>query len=433
MIPSPSIDDLAGRIRERAHTGPYVLFLGEGCAVAAGAPSAADIARAALRTFGFEGATKTISDEEVAERFAKHAERLSRSQLTRMLRSLYASVPVPSFYQDLALMIRERYFPLVVTMNFDSLLEQALAAAGVRNADYRVTTFGVGRSPTEPDPVTSRAPLTHIVKLRGDLAQGTAHVTPDQIETALRGSRQWIKSDLKGDLIMVGHVLNEDPIDRWLAHSPVGELWWVSKEPPTDPARVAAWSKERHDIIGDLGRPQVFFLLLAVRLLRQPAERPSEAAPVESPDLSDILQREIVRNQSVLYTLEQDGPPGDRAPQLQAQIDYQKRQIVRLEDRMRALPDVRPRVLDVVKKIGDAVRRADGFAPLADYVQGQLATLEAECGKETPNQILVSASLGATLTLANRLLTEYGATVVDPEDVRQLAALAPTAAAKVIV
>jgi hypothetical protein len=59
--------------------------------------------------------------------------------------------------------------------------------------------------------------------------------------------------------------------------------------------------------------------------------------------------------------------------------------------------------------------------------------LEAEFHKAAPNQILVSALLGATLTVADRIMTEFGRQVVDPDDVKQLAALAPTAASKVVL
>ena len=54
MIPAPAIDDLAREIHLRrvphgpfAGRGPFILFIGEGCARAAGAPSREDIARTA--------------------------------------------------------------------------------------------------------------------------------------------------------------------------------------------------------------------------------------------------------------------------------------------------------------------------------------------------------------------------------------------------
>lgn len=457
MIPNPSIDELAERISERngpdadsPWDGPYILFLGEGCAHAAGAPPRAAIARQALRTFGLDrglAPDDQASDESVFARFAAYTEKLSPDQLARMLRSLYANVAVPSFYQDLALLVRERYFPLILTMNFDTLLEQALASSGVRNSEYRITTFGpYRRISSGPDPGAAQPPLTHIVKLHGDLAQGAAHVAPEQIEEALGASRQRIRSNLKGDLVMVAHVIGDDPIDHWLSHSPSRELWWVNAEPAADPARVASWADGNvREITGETGRPQVFFTQLALRLLRAPdaaGASPEPESRAEADPLADTLGNEILRNQSVLYSLEQQANACERSPQVQAQITYQKRQITHLEDRIRSLPDIRPRLVDCVRRIGESIR-GNARSVVADpgtvekwvqFVEAQAATLLAEFNQqEAPNQILVSASLGATLALADRLLTEYGPGVVDPEDVKQLASLVPTAAGKVVL
>lgn len=467
MIPSPSIDDLSARIRERSGIdspsswpGPYILFLGEGCARAAGAPSRAAIAREALRLFGSE-VDRPLADEPddvVFARFARQTEQLTPGQMGRMLRSLYSQIAVPSFYQYLALLVRERYFPLIMTMNFDTLLEQALATAGTGSSEYRVTTFSSRKVATPREATGSSGPLTHIVKLHGDLAQDIAQITPDQIEDALSASRSWIKSDLKGDMIMVEHVLSDDPIDRWLGHFPQRELWWVGQEPSIDLGKVSLWATGSvNQITGEEGRPQVFFPQLALRLLRAPDQRPSTESPESSPvftgpnveavqiqvtdPLADTLHNEILRNQSALYNLEQEGVSGERSTQVEAQIAYHKRQSFRLEDRLRSLPDVRSRVVDCVKRIGDRIRdqgpsvMSDSAAAdsMIHFVNTQLDTLERELQKDTPNQIVVSASLGATLTLADRLLTEYGAHVVDPEDVKNLASLVPTVAGKVVL
>lgn len=473
MIPNPSIDDLAEHIRQRCGSdwpGPYILFLGEGCAIAAGAPSRVAIARQVIRTFtpppglGLETppSGSDESDDSVFARFAKLTEQLSPASLARLLRTAYTQVAVPSFYQYLALLVRERYFPLIMTMNFDTLLEQALANAGARSSEYRVTTISSQRLSSKPrghEQIDSE-PLTHIVKLHGDLAQGVAQIAPDQIEDALNASRSWIKSDLKGDMIMIEHILSDDPIDHWLSCSPQRELWWIAQAPPADTRKLSSWAGGGvEEISGEMGRPQVFFPQLALRLLN-PAlmSEQDDSKKAISPDsisdltafqtqaqpsdpLADTLHNEILRNQSVLYNLEQEGVSGERPPQVEAQIAYHKRQSFHLEDRLRSLPDIRSRVVECVKRIGDRIRDKGHIAfsdpasveSMVEFVDGQVSTLETEFKKDSPNQIVVSATLSATLTLADRLATEYGESIVNPADVKDLAFLAPTVAGKVVL
>lgn len=445
MIPSASIDDLAEHLRQRNTPGrqadgwgPYILFLGGGCSLAAGAPSTVEIARTALGTFGFETDSASLDDARVLERFEAHTSSLSSAQLTRMLQSLYARVAVPAFYQDLALLVRDRFFPLIITTNFDTLLEQALAALGVRNTDFRVTTFGSRRASTGADRDAPQPPLTHLVKLHGDLAQNRVHFLPEDVERALHESRHWIKSDLKGDIVMVGHILSDDPVDTWLAHSPHRELWWVAEAPPEKPERVHGWTDDYHEVSGEIGRPQVFFTQLVLRLLRAPASK-RESAATDAALTTEGLQQELSRSMALLYNLDQEGIAGERPSNVQAQIDYQKRLISKLEDRIRSLPGVWPQVVGLVRKIGEDVRRYQGdkstaaLGGVADFLGSQVGLLEAELEKEAPDQILVSGLLGATLTMADRIATEFGHQVVDPADVKRLADFAPSAASKVVL
>jgi hypothetical protein len=457
MVPAPAIDELAREIHLRrvpngplAGRGPYILFIGEGCARAAGAPSREDIARTALRTFGFEpSADPRIPSDMLWALFKKHTASLSSSQFGRMLRSLYGRVPVPEFYQDLAALIREQYFPLILTMNFDTLLEQALSQSGVRSSDYRVTTFGASRISSGSDNEQGRPPLTHIVKLHGDLAQNTVLVTPEQIDEALRRSMQWIKSDLAGDIIMVAHIVDPaDPIDRWLSHSHQRQLWWVDRGGP--PPDISRWGSDVHAIGDELGRPGVFLSQLALRLLRAPDTNAPDAAaaPLTLEDMgtspgdstTGAVENEILRNQSVLYNLQQESTARERPPQLQAQIIYHKRVITKLEDRLRADTDTQGRIVHAFEAVIDAARRAAAMTDAPADMQGVVTHLERlrtdlveAFARPEPNQFLVSAALGAALAIADRLLSEFGTELINPEDVKRLAGFMPTAAGNVVV
>lgn len=457
MIPDLSLDDLASRVYARrpqksggsSGPPPYVLFLGAGCSSAAGVPSLQALAATAMKMFGI-AAGGAVSDDDLVERFLDEISTMKKEHVARMVQSIFATIPVPSFYQQLAQLVRERFFPLIITTNYDTLLEQALDAVGFRPFDYRVTTFVQG---TPVSTSTGGNELVHIVKLHGDLARDVVHFTPEAVEFALRSSRVFMKEELRGDLILVGYTFDDDPINRWLSHNSQRELWWVAPEPPADPSLFSSWGAERHELSGPPARPSVFFAQLSLRLLRLTRVRPlgfdpepataDEAAflPPSSPEvsLSDTLRQEIRRAQSVLDVLEQAAPTEFRPADVQAQITYQKRQISSLEGKIWSLPDVKPRLIQVMDSIRDDIHGALEAkkllieSSLQNYLQDQVNTVRTEMAKENPDQLLLSASLSATLALADRVRTEYGENVIQTEHIRQLAALAPMAAAKVVV
>src|SRR5262249_472633 len=200
---------------------------------------------------------------------------------------------------------------------------------------------------------------------------------------------------------------------------------------------------------------------LALRILRTPETTAPESTVLEGfeapglstagergdTDLAQALQVEILRNQAVLYNLDQDRSATQENPQLHAQIQYQKRRMSRLEDGFRSLPEVQPRLLESVQSIASRIRTASNqprtvsrdepanytLESVAAYVDQQAEALKQELSCEKPNQLLISASLGATLAVADRLHTDYGDTVINAEDVKQLAALVPTVAGKVVL
>ncbi len=446
------VDDLAMRILKRSgmtSPGPYILFLGEGCARAAGVPELPQLARTAMKLFG-STLPEGSNDEKVTEAFFQQIQTMKPAHVARMLDRLFATTPIPTFYQYLAQLVRERFFPLILTTSYDTFLEQALSNTGLRQTEYRVTTFGqhMMSSSTSGNPNH----FTHIVKLHGDIAREVVHLTPEQVQAALSESRQFIKAELRGDLILVGYSFADEQLNRWLMHEPQRELWWVAPESPTGP-QFQMWTNDPHVISGEESRPQIFFSKLATRLLQpgqfglkvsdeedsyEGLESLASVAPPEPPadeePLADVLQSEIRRAQGVLSSLEQEAPPELRPPAVQAQIAYQKKAVSRLEEKMRTLPEVKPKLIAIMDLINASVHRSSMIAPdVQIYLDSQIATVKSEMEKDSPNPFLVSASLGATLTMADRLCTEFGSDVVNPDYVRELASFAPMVAAKVVL
>jgi hypothetical protein len=78
----------------------------------------------------------------------------------------------------------------------------------------------------------------------------------------------------------------------------------------------------------------------------------------------------------------------------------------------------------LMQRITRAAQRARLDTSTMSFLRSQVNTVKKEYRTPTPNQHVVSAAIGATLLMAERL----GASVVQPELVRELAALAPMGA-----
>jgi len=455
---------------------PYILFLGAGCSLAAGVPSIDEIAQKELSQPVSSGSSFPTpppydpSDKAASlKRFYKWLEPMSAGHVFRLFQKHYANTPVPLFYQDLALLIKNKFFSRILTTNFDTLLEQALSGAGlVRDVDFEVINFGLTSRPDEmsvarttaydasPDRV--QEPIS-IVKLHGDLAEGQLMITPPQIEQALKSRRSETKQELRGDMVMVDYKFETPLLHHWLNSYRKRELWWVSAEPERQ-NDIQSWGEDIAYIDGELGKPQEFFSQLALRLLRLPAlqsqrqasdfslqremNQSAEPAPAiellpeDETVLAEDLRGQIRRVQASLYSLEQKASPDERPASLQAQIDYQKQQIVVLEDRLRSLSSSKPRLLELLETFTASLQVAlddpNTEQLVSDatvkFLRNQYYAVKEQYSTSTPNQQIISAAVGAAAILAERLYVELGSDVVKPEEVRDLASFVPTMATR---
>ncbi len=456
MSQYPDIRLLADQVLERQEMGrPFILFLGHECAAAAGVPSMYKIARQVFADPDL--ASLYLHERDLEDRqdalnaLGELMDEMTSGQRYRMLQSFYANIPVPSFYQDLALLVRAGYFRHILTTNIDNLLEQALNGAGMaEERDYQVIVPGQKESLPWRQQKTdvSDAPV-HIIKLHGDLAQQQVSFTREEISDALEPQRAYIKGELSGDLVMVGYQFESEPLNQWLSWVP-GVLWWVSAAAPDEDRMEPILERRRVNWVqGDRARPELFFGHLVWFLPRQPGQaeaplRPSagqdeaaqpvsrggEAAPSKgvAEDYSDVayLQAQLQRSQALLQTLEQALAPGEKNVPLEMQIEYQRRQVAILEGQLRNLEPYRTRLLELVQRLGQSVQRAteqdavDGDA--ASYLAGQVQSIEWQYHQEKPNQSIVSAAISAAVVLVERLDVE----AIDHQVVEELAAYAPS-------
>lgn len=436
--------------RREKEAQPLILFLGRGCADAAGVPGSIEIARQLFRDNDLarqylEPAGDASDEQALLHAFNEFVADMTPGQRHRMLQSFYAGLPVPAFYQDLALLIKAGFFRRVLTTSIDALLEQALNGAGLYiDKDYQVISLGSAQKTQPPRDYQQTAFRISILKLHGDLAAQQTYLTPEEILDALEPQRAFIKGELSGDLVMAGYEFESEPLNTWLNRVP-GQLWWVNPE-PLDPTHIARLQDVRslRIISGSQAYPEEFFGQLVYLLLRRPLKTSLSAEPIqaysqaqqglsdvdqlleslEESDFSDTdyLKDQLYRSRALLQSLQQSSAPGERNLQLQAQIDYQRQRVTELEDQLRSLDGTRRHVLQLLREMQQEVAKASTDPNQVAFFQSQVRAIRREYRRETPDQTIISAAISATLILVERL----GAENIDPQLLQELAAFAPS-------
>jgi SIR2-like domain len=465
MKPSLTVERLAADMSARQRqtpSYPYILFLGRDCERAAGVPPPADIARQVfdgLQKSHPDRATSLLagrvndSDDGWAAALNTYLGGLSPVERYAVLQPFYSRIPVPQFYQDLALLVRAGYFQHIFTTNIDSLLEQALRATGFYvGQHYQVTTLGAPADrPQHPAPPDA----ARLIKLHGDLGQSLLPVTGQEIQAVLKTSPS-VLNKLARDLILVGYHFGEHPpTEDWLRQTPGGRLWWVSSDSP-DPQQVQPIALERdfQVIDGESGQPGAFFGELALRLLRLPVTQALDAteegyvggsvitsggtfvggdiyvSPTRPSDEQlelDSLRRQLRQGQEFLARLEQQRSPDIPNPRLETQIVYQRQQIADLQAQLLSKSASPARLMELIQSIAQSVDKAhqDASTPFSlepdtlDYLHSQVDTVQREASKSPPNRLVLTGAIGALLSVVQN----FGPEVVRAEQVGELSDL----------
>ncbi len=222
-----AFDDLAFRLRDRNMRGlpPPVLLLGAGASVGAGVPLLGQLAR----HVGFQSTQKFqsyVASLGPRRRFLKLSEFLqSRDPLA-----------VTAGYRALAALVADRYFDVIFTTNLDPMIEDALAAARLRQRDYLLVINGMMRTERLEPLFSAESPRVKVVKLHGDLFHRFMAWTPAEMEDFVGEMVPLLELALQGrDLLVVGHSLSDSPRISGIAREVLeggGSLWYVNLKPP---------------------------------------------------------------------------------------------------------------------------------------------------------------------------------------------------------
>jgi len=182
---NPQIADLAALMRmKRSADEKFVLMLGAGASMSSGVPSTPVIMEELLKSYG-----TAIPAGPVESRFNKLWSSVTGDVRSSFLKSYLDMSPSPG-YARLADLMKAGYFDVVITFNFDQLLERALRGCDL---DYQTIIRGETRDEEMLKLIKGRVPRIRVAKLHGSLnsadhflfATSEMHKYPDAIKTML--------------------------------------------------------------------------------------------------------------------------------------------------------------------------------------------------------------------------------------------------------
>lgn len=263
-----TLDDLVRDLEDRRRLGeqPPVVLLGAGASAAAGLATMKAL-------YAFTGVAGF-------EEFVAFLETRSDNERYRLLSDfLQTQDPheVTPGYQALAALCGHAYFDVVLTTNFDPLLDDALATARLRRKDYLLLINGVLRPDRLRWLLSSRSPRVKVVKLHGDLFHRFMAWTPAEMDAYLRDIGPALNTFLATrDFLVVGHSLRDERIAE-LVTGAGGAIWFVNPSPAPEELQA---DHDLRSVVGEGMGFEKLFTTLADRLGAAPArKRPAARKP----------------------------------------------------------------------------------------------------------------------------------------------------------
>jgi hypothetical protein len=271
------IKDLGAFLRAgRDSNRKFVLMLGAGASIASGVKSTPTIMQELVERYA--SADRQPGEDSIPERFDQLWRGESKASRQTML-APYLEVRPSSGYEHLARLIKSGFIDVIVTFNFDRLLEQALDAEGFR--DYRV----IIRGETEVDAISTllanERPRVKILKLHGSLDSADYFLFSQQEMLNYPPPIADVFGDLTArELIVCGYAFNDNCVIRAFSHSADGgSIYCV--DPAGSPNALKGFMAARRSqgrvISGEWGRFDAFFPQLCASL--DALERPPEDQP----------------------------------------------------------------------------------------------------------------------------------------------------------
>jgi hypothetical protein len=344
------------RVRKENAESPYVLILGAGASLTSGASSFGKVIESVVSDYSVKDLSAMSWDDKVAE-FYDILDGFSESERYATIKKHIEGQRPSDGYHALAQLAKEGYFDVIFSTNYDTFVEDAFADAGLRARDFTVLINGQDTEEGIIKALSYPQPRIKLVKLHGDLGARIFAFTPEEIFQFGEEIEQVLTDYLSRDVIINGHGMRDDDINRCLREKG-GSLWYVNPSAPT--ASDFIWRAMRvrkgTTIEGEDGYFDGFFCALRDELVGAPpaeavvssaAPAVTTAAPSIKPAPRPTVDSEEVKrlknlleiHEKNLYRLEQRAASyGMDVPiSVLNQIDHEKDEIAEIKGQLEKL------------------------------------------------------------------------------------------------
>ena len=277
-MPERTLSDLIDYLKELQLLGRPrpVLLLGAGASKGAGLAAMEEL---------FVRLGLDPKDPDVRDKFCDQISRKTALARYELLEDHLQSVDpgeVTPGYRALADLCASRVFDLVLTANFDPLLDDALASANLKRRHYVVLINGVIRPERMNLLLSQPDPRLKIIKLHGDLFYRQMAWTVAEMDDYLEGIWPQLSTAVAGrDFLTVGYSLKDARIAN-LVLGTGGKVWFTNySEHPTH--LTAADRKRLEEVVSTDCAFESLFTKLASELGVVPAPVAAAATKLTAP------------------------------------------------------------------------------------------------------------------------------------------------------
>ena len=202
------IETLANIMKAKQERGAkFVLMLGAGASLRSGVKRTGEIMAELLDRFG-----KDIPPEDLEDRFAKLWSRSSEDDRRTFVEPYLDHKPSRG-YEQLARLVEAGYFDLILTFNFDNLLEQAFNDIGF--TDFKAIIRGETIVDKMARLVEAETPRVKILKLHGSLRSSDYFLfSPEEMLNYPAKIESLVEKITAEDIIVCGYAFNDHCVMR---------------------------------------------------------------------------------------------------------------------------------------------------------------------------------------------------------------------------